>query len=96
MPPEITSLIPSSIVMSRWIRSFLGTNNRNPEVGLGVVGRNTLTSSSSERSWISPRVGPVTKPIAPMPRRGYSIRTTSRNEREDCASTVSKICLRVA
>ena len=74
--------MPSSIDMSRWIRSFLGTNSRKPEVGLGVVGTNTLTSSSSARAWISPRVGPVTKPIAPMPRRGYSIRTTSRNERD--------------
>ena len=42
-----------------------------------------------------PGVGPVTKPIAPMPRLGYSISTTSRNERDDWFSTVSKICFKV-
>ena len=77
IPPEMTILMPSSIDMSSGIRSLLGTNSRKPDVGLGVVGRNTLTISSSERAWISPRVGPVTKPMAAMPRRGYSTRTTS-------------------
>jgi hypothetical protein len=64
--------------MSRWIRSLSGTNSKKPEVGLGVVGRKTLTISSPERAWISPRVGPVTKPMAPRPRLGYSTGTTSR------------------
>ena len=91
----MTILIPSSTDMSRWISSLLGTNSKKPEVGLGVVGTNTLTSSSPEYAWISPLVGPVTKPMAPTPRRGYSTRTTSRNERDFWASTVSKICLSV-
>ena len=56
--------MPSSMLMSRWTKSRFGTNSRKPEVGLGVVGRKTLTISSPERAWISPRVGPVTKPIA--------------------------------
>ena len=51
MPPEITSLMPSSIDMSRWTRSLRGTNSRKPEVGFGVVGRKTLTSSSPVGDW---------------------------------------------
>ena len=95
MPPEITSLMPSSTVMSRWTRSLRGTNRRKPEVGFGVVGRKTLTNSSSADEGFSSWLEPVTKAIAPMPRRGYSTSTTSRNEREDCASTVTKICFSV-
>ena len=47
MPPEITILMASSTVMDNEIKSFFGTNNRNPDVGLGVVGRKTLTVLSS-------------------------------------------------
>jgi hypothetical protein len=44
----MTILMPSSTDMSSWISSLFGTNNRKPDVGLGVVGTNTLTSSSPE------------------------------------------------
>ena len=47
MPPEITILIASSTVMDKEIRSFFGTNSKNPDVGFGVVGRKMLMHSSS-------------------------------------------------
>ena len=56
IPPETTILMPSSTVMLRVTNSRRGTNNRYPEVGFGVVGRNTLTTSSEVRLWISPSV----------------------------------------
>ena len=80
--------------MSRcWVFS-LGSNRRNPEVGLGVVGRKTLTTSLSMWLRTGPSVLPVMKPIAHTSLRGYSINTTSRKALDFCARTVSKICLR--
>ena len=93
MPPDITILIPSSTLIFNGMTSPTGTSSRNPEVGLGVVGRNTLTTWSEVRSWTSPTVVPVTKPKDQMPRRGYSTRQTWRKAVDFCASTVSKICL---
>ena len=49
MPPEITILIASSTDIESETMSFLGTNNRNPDVGFGVVGKKTLMHSSSVR-----------------------------------------------
>jgi len=43
-PPDISIFIPSPTVISReWI-SLLGKSRRNPLVGFGVVGTNTLVS----------------------------------------------------
>ena len=47
MPPETTSFSPSSIGILRRMMSCAGTNSRNPEVGFGVVGTNTLITSSA-------------------------------------------------
>ena len=44
MPPEITSFIPCSMFISSLIKSFSGTTNKKPEVGLGVVGKKTFTN----------------------------------------------------
>ena len=94
MPPEITILIASSTVMESGTRSFFGTNSKKPDVGLGVVGMKMLMHSSSVVFCTSPSVRPVMKPMAQMPRRGYSISTASRNAAEWSANTVSIICLR--
>ena len=37
MPQEMMYLSPSSTLISNGITSFLGTNTKKPEVGLGVV-----------------------------------------------------------
>ena len=92
MPPEITSLIPSSTEMSRMCTSLSGTNKRKPVVGLGVAGMKTLMTLSPVRRCTSPTVWPVTKPTAQVPRRGYSIRQTSLKAFDCWARTVSKIC----
>ena len=61
--------------------SSRGTKSRKPEVGFGVVGRNTLTSSSAPaRSRMSPEVSVETKATAQSPLRGYSIRQAFWNE----------------
>jgi putative hemolysin len=93
MPPEITILMASSTVMLSGIMSLLGTNNRKPEVGLGVVGRKMLTTSSSVRFCTSPSVRPVMKAMAHRPRRGYSTSTAWRNAADCWARIVSMICL---
>ena len=92
MPPDITIFTPCSTDILSKVQSLRGKKSKNPEVGFGVVGIKTLTISSSEMFFISPRVGPVIKPITQIPFRGYSIRTTSRNAFADCAKTASKIC----
>ena len=66
MPPEITNFIPSSIFISNLIRSFLGTNNIKPEVGLGVVGKNTFTHAFLSLFFTSPLVSEVMNAIAPV------------------------------
>jgi len=40
----MTILIPSSTVMLKTTTSSRGTNNKKPDVGLGVVGKKTLTT----------------------------------------------------
>jgi hypothetical protein len=47
IPPEITIFMPSSTVIDRMTSSRRGKNRRYPDVGFGVVGRKTLTTSSS-------------------------------------------------
>ena len=46
-PAEIISFAASSTDISRIIISLLGTNNINPDVGFGVVGKKTVS-----RLWI--------------------------------------------
>ncbi len=95
-PAEMTSLAASSTVMSSSRTSDSGTNSKNPEVGLGVVGRKTATWRSSVPifSAISPRVSVETKAIAHSPLRGYCTRQALLKLVEDWAKTVSAICLR--
>ncbi len=40
-PAEITNFAASSTVISNSKTSFVGTNSKKPDVGLGVVGKNT-------------------------------------------------------
>ncbi len=93
IPPETTSLSASSTLISRKTSSCLGQNSKNPEVGFGVVGTNTLTVSSRVRCCTSPLVLPVTKPITHNPLRGYCTSTTSRKASDWLAITVSRTCL---
>ena len=78
------------------VRSFnasVGTNSRKPEVGFGVVGRNTLVTGPLGISWIWPSVSPVMKPMAQDSGRGYWISTTSRKALDFCSRTAVVICL---
>ena len=52
-PADTTSFSPSSTSMSSAITSLDGTRRKNPDVGFGVVGRNTATRSFDVRRWIS-------------------------------------------
>jgi len=54
----------------------LGTINKKPLVGLGVVGTNILIISSPTLFLINPLFSFVAKPTAQIPLRGYSKRTT--------------------
>ena len=94
MPPEITNFIPSSIFISNLIRSFLGTNNIKPEVGLGVVGKNTFTHAFLSLFFTSPLVSEVMNAIAHKPFLGYSITTTSLKALEEEPNIVWNICFR--
>ena len=75
-PAEITSLAASSTDMSRKIISFSGRNNKNPDVGFGVVGKNILYSSLSLPILFStsPFVFVDTNATAQIPFLGYSTR----------------------
>ena len=63
-------------VMSSSITSSRGKNSRNPEVGLGVVGTNTLSMSLAvcALAFTSPLVSDEMKPMAQISLRGYWIR----------------------
>ncbi|CAI8320719.1 MAG: Uncharacterised protein [SAR116 cluster bacterium MED-G04] len=93
IPPETTIFTASSTPISRVIASSLRKNSRNPEVGFGVVGTNTLIRFSDDMFCTSPLVVPVTNPMAQMPLRGYSTSTTSRKASDWLAMIVSMICL---
>jgi hypothetical protein len=91
----MTSFAASSIDMSSSTMSSRGKNSRKPEVGFGVVGTKTETISPSTRVFweISPFAAVEMKPIAQMPRRGYSTRQAFSKLRSLWAKTVSAICL---
>jgi hypothetical protein len=63
LPPEITIFIPSATLISSVITFSCGTNTKNPLVGFGVVGTNTLTTFSFVFACASPLVSLVTNPI---------------------------------
>ena len=76
MPADTINLDASSKLISKYLISFLGNINKNPLVGLGVVGTKTLTKSEFVFSDISPSLSFVAKPTAHIPFLGYSISTT--------------------
>ena len=76
MPAETINLDASSKLMSKYLTSLLGNINKNPLVGFGVVGTNTLTKSEFVFSEISPSLSFVANPTAQIPFLGYSTRTT--------------------
>ena len=63
--------------MSKYIKSLLGTINKNPLVGLGVVGIKTLINffPFPALDVISPIFFPVANPIYQIPFLGYSTKT---------------------
>merc|ERR1711991_986445 len=93
IPPEITIFTASSTFIFIYIKPFLGTNKRNPLVGLGVVGIKTLIKVSLFKVCTSPFVSPVTNPITQIFFLGYSTKTTSLKLSELVDITVSIICL---
>ena len=69
------SFAASSTDISRIIISFLGTNNINPDVGFGVVGKKTVTRDPRLIfCLISPNVSVDIKATAHNPFLGYSMR----------------------
>ena len=76
VPAETINLDACSNVISRKIKSFFGTSNRKPLVGLGVVGTKTFIKSSLIFSFIKPSFSLVANPTAHTPLRGYSNNTT--------------------
>jgi hypothetical protein len=76
VPAETINFEACSNEISRKIRSFFGTNNRKPLVGLGVVGTKTFIKSSLIFSLIKPSFSLVANPTAHTPLRGYYNNTT--------------------
>ena len=67
VPAETINLDACSNVISKKIKSFLGTINKNPLVGFGVVGKNTFISSSLTFLLIIVLFVLVAKPTAHTP-----------------------------
>ena len=96
-PAEIISLAACSTLISSIVTSFFGTNSKNPEVGLGVVGRNTLTLSPFSFLILfltSPIVSVVMNASAQIPFLGYSMSTTVLKWFASSRNAVWNICLR--
>ena len=83
----------SSTFVLRYFSWLLGTINKKPEVGFGVVGTNTLTNSPFILLETAPLTSPVVKPKTQSPFLGYSSNTTSLNALELFLKIVSIICL---
>ena len=81
--------------MSNSLTSLRGRNNKNPDVGLGVVGKNTVAISSPLEIFVrtSPRALVEMNAIAQIPLRGYSIKQALSNDVSRWENTVSAICL---
>ena len=75
-PPEKSVLNASSTLRLESMTSFSVTNTKNPVVGFGVVGINTLINFFS----LLYCVAPVTNPIDFVPSFGKSMRTTRLND----------------
>ena len=71
VPPEMINLSASSTEILRGVTSSLGTNNRNPDVGFGVVGTKTLIKSLLRLSCTTPPLLVVVIAIECNPGRGY-------------------------
>ncbi|MNW06158.1 hypothetical protein D3C71_2025140 [compost metagenome] len=72
-----------------------GTNKRNPAVGIGVGGRNTVTISmprSENLAATSPLTSVEMKTSDQRPGLGYSIRPAFLNDDDCSCRTVWKIC----
>ena len=54
VPADTINFEACSKVTSKYIKSFLGTINKKPLVGFGVVGTKTLIKSSLTLSFINP------------------------------------------
>jgi len=81
MPPETTSLTPSSTVSARGIVPRCGRNAIQPEVGFGVVGRKTAAITSLPTAGASEENDSrVMNPTVYTPLRGNSTRTTWEND----------------
>ena len=70
-PAEKSALNASSTVRLVLVMAFSSTNIKNPVVGFGIVGTNTLIFFPYPHS-----EAPVTKPIDFVPSFGKSTRTT--------------------
>jgi len=93
-PPDTTSFIPSSTLISRGITSSSGTTIISPEVGLGVVGIKRVREVVGKWVLSSPLAWLVTKAMDQIPFLGYSTKTTRLNELvEEVKMTVSTSCL---
>src|SRR5210317_1996353 len=81
--------------MSNLMTSEAGKNNKNPDVGFGVVGTKTDNNvSPAAVFWANSPLAVVDiKPIAQIPLRGYWIKQAVSKLRSLCAKTVSAICL---
>ena len=64
VPAETINLDACSKLISKNIKFFLGTINKNPLVGFGVVGTKTFTSSFPILSLIIPLFSFVANPTA--------------------------------
>ncbi len=86
----------SPTLISKSIKSDCGTNSKKPDVGFGVVGRNTeIICSPTGIFWLtSPFVVVEINATAQIPLRGYSTRQTLSNDVSDWANTVSANCFK--
>ena len=87
-PAEKSALNASSTVRLVLVTALSSTNIKNPVVGLGIVGINTLIFFPSPHS-----EAPVTKPIDLVPSLGKSTRTTRLNACLPGKVTACKTCL---
>src|SRR5690606_817144 len=92
-PSETIIFSASSIDMSSSTTSSRGTNRMKPDVGFGVVGTNTVSTTSPVLSWTSPTGSDVWNASAYMPFRGYSIISTFLNDSLESLNTTSTKCL---
>ena len=67
VPAETINLEACSKEISKYISSSLGTINKNPLVGFGVVGTKTFISSFWTLSFINPSFSFVANPTAQTP-----------------------------